>query len=225
VREDGSLQVDLKGIYAQCGCDEPEASREKQVVATGYGRHLVQFDNARSVPELVAHAAGAAGQVTESSFVLIDLGGQDSKVILVEDATVRHFVMNDKCAAGSGRYVENMARLLMLDLDDVIHHTRSPVLLTNVCATFGESEVVGMVVEGRPIEQISAGIMASVANRTAALVARLPELKGKPVYLAGGLACSKALVVFLSDLLDVSVHSLPEPTFNGAIGCVCLCGS
>ena len=218
VRKDGELGLDLAALTDRLGLDD--ASRELHAVSTGYGRKLVDFANAATVPELAAHAAGAAAQVKEKRFLLIDLGGQDTKALIVEEGRVDTFVMNDKCAAGSGRYVENMARLLGLELDEVWRHTDSPVSLTNVCATFGESEVIGKIVEGVPMEQICAGIIQSVAARTAQMVQRL-ENGALPVFLAGGMASSTALAYFLGKhLRGGEIRALPRPRLNGALGCI-----
>jgi predicted CoA-substrate-specific enzyme activase len=194
-----------------------------RVAATGYGRHLVDFENVRVFPEIEAHAAGARAQVDDERFVLLDLGGQDTKAILVGPGGVEAFLMNDKCAAGSGRYVENMARLLGLPVEAIVAHHLDPVELTNVCATFGESEVIGRIVDGVPVERIAAGIMASVAERSAQLLQRLPGIAGMPLHLSGGLAESPALALLLARLLPVcSVRALPEHRFNGALGCLVL---
>ena len=220
----GKPEVDVGKLLAAMGVKGGDY-QDAVLISTGYGRNLVQFGNAQAVPEIVAHAAGAAGQVADERFLLIDLGGQDTKAVVVDCGRVEAFVMNDKCAAGSGRYVENMATLLAMPLDEVVRHYDSAVELTNVCATFGESEVIGLVVEGVAFERIAAGIMRSVAERTAGLVAKLPEARGLPVYLAGGLASGAALAALLSESLAApSVTPLPEPRFNGALGCLKLAG-
>ena len=189
-------------------------------VATGYGRHLDGLAGCLAVPEVHAHAAGAAAQVGSGEFLLADLGGQDTKGIRVRDSAVVDFVMNDRCAAGSGRYVENMARLLELDLDEVMRHHADPVILSNVCATFGESEVVGFVVEGVPVERICAGILRSVVMRLLQLLRRLPDVGGLPLYLSGGLAESPGLVSLLDVAWEGHVTALPRPRLSGALGCL-----
>jgi predicted CoA-substrate-specific enzyme activase len=189
-------------------------------VATGYGRHLEGLVGCHAVPEVHAHAAGAAAQVVDGEFLLADLGGQDTKAIRIRDGAVLDFVMNDRCAAGSGRYVENMARLLELELSEILIHHADPVVLSNVCATFGESEVVGLVVEGVAVERIAAGILRSVAMRLLQLLGRLPEVRGLPLYLSGGLAESPGLVRLLDDAWDGAVQSLPRPRLSGALGCL-----
>ena len=219
-RTEGSLELDLRALASRLNLDGPQDGF--RAVSTGYGRNLVRFENATAVPELSAHAAGASAQVEEERFLLIDLGGQDTKALVVDNGRVDSFVMNDKCAAGSGRYVENMARLLGVELDEVLKHVKNPVALTNVCATFGESEVVGKVVEGVALERICAGIMGSVAARTAQMVQRL-EAQGLPVYLAGGLADSPALAHFLARYLrSATPRTLRRHRMNGALGCVAL---
>ena len=189
-------------------------------VATGYGRHLEGLVGCRAVPEVHAHAAGASAQIGSEEFVLADLGGQDTKAIRVGDGAVLDFVMNDRCAAGSGRYVENMARLLEVDLSEIMVHYEAPVILSNVCATFGESEVVGLVVEGIPVERIAAGILRSVAMRLLQLLGRLPGTDGLPLYLSGGLAASSGLVRLLDAAWSGAVVPLPNPRLSGALGCL-----
>jgi len=220
---EGDHSVDLEALLRELGVARSDGD-EIVAVSTGYGRHLVRFANARVIPELAAHAAGAASQVDDDRFLLLDLGGQDTKALVVFEGRVAQFVMNDKCAAGSGRYVENMARLLGLPVEEVMGHHRDPVALTNLCATFGESEVIGRVVEGASSPSICAGIMGSVAQRTAGLALRLDIPEGVRTYLAGGLAGSRALAVLLQSLLPTEeVCPLPEPRFNGALGCLTEC--
>ena len=219
-RNEEGLAVDMGLLMRAIGLEQVNA-KDVVPVSTGYGRYLVSFANARAVPEIAAHAVGASLQVPESRFLLIDFGGQDTKAVVVADGQAESFLMNDKCAAGSGRYVENMARLLGMPIDEVVGHYEDPVELSNVCATFGESEIIGRVVEGVPHSRIAAGIMHSVAQRTVQLVQRLPEAQGLPAYLAGGLAHSAALAVFLSAELDSPrVLPLDDPRYNGALGCL-----
>ncbi|MBM4372971.1 MAG: 2-hydroxyacyl-CoA dehydratase, partial [Deltaproteobacteria bacterium] len=194
-------------------------------VATGYGRHLEGLVGCRAVPEVHAHAAGARAQAGPGEFVLADLGGQDTKVMHVRDGEVLDFALNDRCAAGSGRYVENMARLLGMPLEEVLRHHRDPVALSNVCATFGESEVVGLVVDGVPPEQICAGILRSVASRLLQLLGRLPRTEPLPLLLSGGLADSPGLVRLLEQGRTAAVAPLPRPQLNGALGCLELAGT
>jgi predicted CoA-substrate-specific enzyme activase len=216
-RIEGKLRVDLPRLLAEMGVGKVTDPR---VVATGYGRNLLDFDNARILPEMEAHARGASHQVEDDHFLLVDWGGQDTKIVEVKDGRLVGFVMNDKCAAGSGRYVENMARLLNEPLDAVLSHSSEPVSLTNICATFGESEVIGHLVEGVPVASICAGIIGSVATRTAQLLARMEGGAGLPLHLAGGLAHSVALHELLQQATGRPASPIAEPRYNGALGCL-----
>ncbi len=216
-RQEDRLQVDLASLLAELGVQGKEVMK---AVATGYGRNLLHFDNAQIIPEMEAHARGAAAQVDEAHFLLVDWGGQDTKVVEVRDSRLVGFVMNDKCAAGSGRYVENMARLLGESLDAVLEYSSDPVQLTNICATFGESEVIGHLVDGVPVPRICAGILASVATRTAQLLARMEGDHSLPLHLAGGLAHSAALRQLLEQATGRDALPIADPRFNGALGCL-----
>ncbi|MEE8483352.1 MAG: acyl-CoA dehydratase activase [Nitrospinota bacterium] len=191
----------------------------ERVVATGYGRHNVNIGGAVIVSEIRAHATGARRQTGLDDFTLIDLGGQDTKVVKVRAGEVDDFVMNDKCAAGSGRYLENIARTLGLTVEEVAAHYEDPVHLSATCAIFGESEVIGHVAEGAPIETICAGANLSVAQRLLPLTRKFHS----PVFIvAGGAAKNGAVVRFLKERCESDVIVPEHPTFNGALGCAVL---
>ncbi len=235
---DGRMKLDVDGIAASMGSSVTLVP----IVATGYGRHLARVEGARVLPEIIAHALGAAHQVSAVEFLLVDFGGQDTKAIHVCGGAVVQFVANDRCAAGSGRYVENMARVLGMDLEDVLCCSADPVPLSQVCATFGESEVVSHIVDGVSERSIAAGVMQSVAQRTLQLLGSLPGRGGRavpaqtvgegpattdgqlPLYLSGGLGSATALAAFLlASGRFSSVQPLPDVHFNGAIGCLRSC--
>jgi len=113
-----------------------------------------------------------------------------------------------------------MALLLEMDLDEVLRHHADPVILSNVCATFGESEVVGFVVDGVPVERICAGILRSVVMRLLHLLGRMPDVRDLPLYLSGGLAKSPGLVCLLDIAWEGHVAALPRPRLSGALGCL-----
>ncbi|MDD3927930.1 MAG: BadF/BadG/BcrA/BcrD ATPase family protein, partial [bacterium] len=115
----------------------------ESVVVTGYGRNNLHLQGAQVVTEITAHAAGAAVQSGLDDFTCLDLGGQDSKIIRVEGGRVTDFQTNDKCAAGSGRYLESMAAILGVDLSELGKYWENPVRLSSTCAIFGESEMIG----------------------------------------------------------------------------------
>jgi predicted CoA-substrate-specific enzyme activase len=218
-RREGRLELALPAVLEEVFDYRGPLPR---AVAAGYGRHLAGGASCRVVTEIAAHQRGAVAQVGAGDFVLLDLGGQDSKGLLVRAGALAGFVMNDRCAAGGGRYVENMAAVLGLQLEELLACAEAPVKLNNICATFGESEVVGLIVDGVELGRIGAGVLQSVADRAAQMLARLDGAAGLPVYLAGGLARGPGLQTLLAARLGVPVVGLPEPDYNGALGCALL---
>jgi len=192
----------------------PEYSR---IVATGYGRNNIALTGGEVIPEIMAHATGAVAQTGLGDFTLVDLGGQDTKVIQVVNAEVDDFVMNDKCAAGSGRYLENIAAALGTSLDKLGECWENPVRLSNTCAIFGESEVVGLISDGAPVESILAGANFSVVARLKPLIMRY---RPKVIIATGGVAKNQAIRRLLEQETGVEVIQPKEPQLNGAIGCV-----
>ncbi len=184
------------------------------LIVTGYGRRALK--NAAGVTEIRAHFKGALFQTGLQDFTLVEIGGQDSKAIQVKGGRVFDFQTNDKCAAGTGRYVENMARLLGVDLDRLAGAWAEPSRINNTCAIFGESEIIGQVVEGVPLEQIMAGVNDSIARRVVQMIKRY---KPQRVVFCGGVALNRGVVKRLQEHLRVEVLVPPEPLFNGAIGC------
>lgn len=196
-------------------------SREEigYIVATGYGRINVPFAH-RQVTEITCHARGAVYLVPDTRLV-IDIGGQDSKVIKVgPGGVVEDFVMNDKCAAGTGRFLEVMARALETDLEgfsELASRARRAATISSMCTVFAESEVVSLIGQGTPREEIALGLCEAIAERVAAMVHRL----GKPqpsVTMTGGVAKNKSVVQALSRKLGCEVVVPPEPQIVGALG-------
>lgn len=186
---------------------------------TGYGRNLAAFASSRTVPELQAHVDGARHQLHLKDFTLLDIGGQDTKVVLVRDGRISDFYMNDRCAAGGGRYLENMARILGLSVQEIGQYHHRPTRLSATCATFGESEVVGRIVEGVPMEEICAGINYTVFQRVLPDLVRMPS---ELLVLTGGVAYNAAVRTFLErETAFARILVPPDPQFNGAIGAVC----
>jgi len=187
------------------------------VAACGYGRQAAAIGGASILPEIQAHALGAQMATGSSDFLLIDIGGQDSKVVRVIDNMVRDFSTNDKCAAGSGRYLENMGKVLGLDSEQLGAYWQEPAILNSTCAVFGESELVGKIIEGVSFASLAAGVNESVVKRLLPLIHR--HLPVKDIYLAGGVAQNGAICRLLSQELGQSVKVLPQAQFNGALGC------
>jgi predicted CoA-substrate-specific enzyme activase len=192
---------------------------EKFPVVTGYGKHLLG-KKIKTITEIRAHFRGVCFQTGLTDFILVELGGQDSKVMWVQEKKVMDFQTNDKCAAGTGRYLENMARLLNLSVRMLSMEFEEPVTINNTCAIFGESEIIGLLMEQVPLKRICAGINDSIARRIIQMIRRYPPL---PLVLCGGVALNKGVKTLLSQRYDHPVLTPKEPQFNGAIGC-CLEG-
>lgn len=187
-------------------------------VATGYGRN--SFENADfRVSELTCHAIGAVA-ISPEVRTVIDIGGQDSKAMSIsKSGTLENFVMNDKCAAGTGRFIEVMARVLELDvaeLGDRDALSDSPAKISSTCTVFAESEVISQLSGGTAINDIVAGISNCVAVRAASLIKRLGMTE--PVLMTGGVAQNSGVVRALERSLGVSVAVSPLAQWSGAYG-------
>lgn len=193
----------------------------KALIATGYGRNRVE-GRVASVTEITCHARGVRARLPEVD-VLVDIGGQDSKSIRIgPDGRVARFAMNDKCAAGTGRFLEAMARALEVDIDDLGRMDEGAggnVTLSSMCTVFAESEVVSLIAEGTEIPEIVCGLHRAIASRTRALVRRVAsDLTGLSVAMSGGVARNPGVVRALSSVLDCEVVVPAEPDTIGALG-------
>lgn len=188
------------------------------IVATGYGRKNIDFAN-DDVTEITCHAKGAE-YLCKGVKTIIDIGGQDSKVIsLDENGGVTGFVMNDKCAAGTGRFLENMAKVLELDMSEMAKiglNYKNDLTISSMCTVFAESEVVSLIAENYSVEDIVHGLNKSVAVKTNTL---LPSAKDKSkVMMTGGVANNKGVVSELEKLLKTKIFIPENPEFCGALG-------
>jgi predicted CoA-substrate-specific enzyme activase len=192
------------------------------VVATGYGRHAVGFAN-QVFSEIICHARGAYATHPAGSNV-IDIGGQDSKVIEIsDDGNVVDFVMNDKCAAGTGRFLELIAATLntnIADLGRLSSLSLNPCAITSTCAVFAESEVISLRADGREREDIIAGIHRSVAYRIK-LMMQSVSLK-KAVIFTGGVAQNQGVIQALQKELGAEIIVPENPQIMGALGAALL---
>jgi len=186
------------------------------VGATGYGRKRVEA--ARALTEITCHALGAFALAGRPG-VLVDMGGQDTKVIKLGPAgEVLDFAMNDKCAAGTGRFLEVILGRLEVPLGKVGEHASEsarPVAVSSTCTVFAESEVISLVANGEPLDGIVKGLHAALASRVAAL-ARGAD--GGEIFMSGGVALNGVMVAALSKVLERPVQVLPEPQLVGALG-------
>ena len=188
------------------------------IVTTGYGRETTGVEGT-SVTEITCHARGANYLNPEASTV-IDIGGQDSKVILIDEkGNVKNFIMNDKCAAGTGRFLEMQARALGMTMQEMSEKGlawKNDLTISSMCTVFAESEVVSLVAENKAPEDIIHGLNNSVAAKTAALVTRLG---GKEKYImTGGVANNKGVLECLKEKLKADISVYPESQLCGSIG-------
>lgn len=184
-------------------------------ISTGYGRNNTDLNHFKAINEIKAHVYGALYQSHLQDFILLDVGGQDVKVIKVEKGIITDLELNEKCAASCGRYLENMANVLEIDLDEMCRFYQEPVELNATCAVFSESELIGKIAEGVPIERLCAGVNYSLYKRLKPL---LSKFKGKYLILAGGVAHNFGLQHYLKNDYK-EVLTVEDPEFNGAIGC------
>jgi predicted CoA-substrate-specific enzyme activase len=191
-----------------------------RIVATGYGRHLAQKHFAEdAITEIKAHALGARYFFPHCGTVL-DVGGQDAKVIsLDEQGKVAQFQMNDKCAAGTGRFLEIMAASLGVPLSEfgsVALQGSEHIKVTSMCTVFAESEVVSLKNNGAPAADIARAVHLSVVERLTAMLHRV-GFEGSVVF-TGGVARNEAIVRLLQDALEIAVWVPEEPDIVGALG-------
>lgn len=188
------------------------------VTATGYGRASVAFATGKTT-EISCHGIGAH-QLFPKTGTVIDIGGQDSKVIQVDSqGRMLDFTMNDKCAAGTGRFLEVMASRLELDLDELsspAHIEGEAAAISSTCTVFAESEVISLLAKHTPREHIVHGLQLSIVNRIWGMVTSL-GIQGE-VTLTGGVASNKGLVILLEEKLGVSLNIPNNPQLVGALG-------
>lgn len=192
------------------------------VVATGYGRIAVDFAD-KKITEITCHARGVH-RLLPGVQTIIDIGGQDSKGIRInETGHVIDFVMNDKCAAGSGRFLEVMAKALELKIDDlgpVSLGCKHPCNISSVCTVFAESEVVSLRAEGKSREDIIAGIHKSIASRIGTMVSQIGH--EEQLALTGGVAKNQGVIKALEDEFKTTIHIPENPQITGALGAALL---
>ena len=214
-------------LSAQAALDEavaqvPDLKSAKDLaylVGTGYGRNKVPFAD-ENISEISCHAMGV--HVADPSVrSIIDIGGQDVKGIAVDtDGTVLNFAMNDKCAAGTGRFFEAMAKAFEMDLTEfskLALRAKNVIPITAQCTVFAESEVISLVGEGKPMDEIAAGIELSVAKRCFVMAKKAGVVDS--VTLTGGCAKNEGLKQAIEKVLKVKVVELPiDPQLMGALG-------
>ncbi len=219
------------GLQADTGFDPITEAKKlvdgvgfDRIMATGYGRNLfeISFD-APTVTEIKAHACGVRSLFPEARAIL-DIGGQDSKAIALSDTgKVKKFEMNDRCAAGTGKFLEIMAGALGYAIEgfgaEALAADRE-IIISSMCTVFAESEVTSLIAKGQNRREIALGLHASVVRRVAAMIQRVaPE---GDIVFTGGVAQNPCVRVLLSKKLGRAVACPDAPQFTGALGAALL---
>ena len=186
-----------------------------KAISTGYGKNNTDLSQFKAINEIKAHTYGALYQSNLNDFILLDIGGQDVKAIKIEKGIITDIELNDKCAASCGRYLENMAQVLEVDLGELSNHFISPIPLNSTCAVFSESELIGKIAEGATVETLCASVNYSLYKRLKPL---LNTFRSNKLVLSGGVAKNEAIKMYLKEDYE-QVICLDDPQFNGAIGC------
>lgn len=191
----------------------------KYVVATGYGRIAYKQAN-KQITEISCHARGVSFLTDNRVSTIIDIGGQDAKIIRVdENGNVKNFIMNEKCAAGTGRFLEVMARVLgcgISDLSEMADRATEDIPISSVCTVFAESEVISRLATGATTVDVAKGAHKAVAKRIAGMCARVGI--APVVVMSGGGALNENLVKMIQEELAEEVTASPYPQAAGAIG-------
>lgn len=196
---------------------------EATCISTGYGRKAVEGAK-KQVTEITCHAKGASLLFPEKAFNVIDIGGQDTKVISVRNGKVTEFYMNDKCSAGTGKFLEIMANRLgvsLAELDQIARERTEKLQISAMCTVFAESEIVSLIGQGTSKANIAWGVLQSVVKKVRQEYAKLSEQEG-PIFLTGGLCEDVYFLELLSESFGRTVHSDAKARYAGAIGAAAL---
>ena len=210
-----SADAALADVLKKAGLTRDDISL---IVSTGYGRVSIPFAD-KTVTEISCHGKGAHLLFPDVRTIL-DIGGQDSKAIrLNENGEVADFVMNDKCAAGTGRFLEMMARSLEISLDElgpVSLQSKEEIEISSMCSVFAESEVISLIAQNKEIADIAHGIHKAIAGKAMSLLKRVGL---NPAYMmTGGVARNPGVVAVLEEQLGEKLHIYEEPEIVGALG-------
>ena len=192
------------------------------IAATGYGRVSVPYAQ-RTVTEITCHAKGAEYLFRQDGTV-VDIGGQAPKAICLKNGRVMKFMSNDKCSAGTGKFLEIMANRMGVTIEELalLAEKGDPVTISSMCTVFAESEVISLIGQGTPRESIANGIVESVVTKVSSLAQQVPSEK---YFLTGGLCEIPYMVKCLSGRLNAPVLTVPQARYAGAIGAALLaCG-
>jgi predicted CoA-substrate-specific enzyme activase len=208
----------FEAVLAEAGLGRPEVRR---IAATGYGRNAVTIA-ATTITEITCHAVGVR-HLLPAARTIIDIGGQDSKLVRLDPSgKVRDFAMNDRCAAGTGRFLEVVADRLGVSLDELgplAARSRDPAAISSMCVVFAETEIIGLLASGRAREDIVAGVQTAIAARIVAMAGRSVE---SPIVFTGGVARIAGMDTVLQTALARPVAVSPAPQMTGALGAALL---
>ncbi len=188
---------------------------DAEIIATGYGRERAKLSGAKEISEIHAHAIGAMHMVSDKKFTLVDLGGQDVKAIRIENGKVVDFRTSDRCAASTGRFLENMAKILSISLEELSKHYENPEKISATCAVFAESEILEKISYGISIARISAGINYAVARKILPIIRYFGVDR---LYFCGGASINNAIIQIINKELHATAKVLYNAQFIGAIG-------
>ena len=218
-----SAEKSLELAVEKAGIQKDEIVR---IVTTGYGRAYIDSGD-DSITEITCHAKGAH-YLNPNVRTVIDIGGQDIKAISIdENGAVKNFLMNDKCAAGTGRFLEMMARTLGLSLEEMSKkglEWKENVIISSMCTVFAESEVVSLVAQNKDVADIIHGLNVSVASKVGALAARLGKDNPGEYMMTGGVAKNEGIIRALEEKLGAKLYICDEAQLCGALGAALFAG-
>jgi len=218
VKQDALASRLLDQLLEESGLDAAEISR---TVATGYGRNMIRAAD-ETITEITCHANGVRHLLPDTR-TIIEIGGQDSKMIRLDpERGVRDFAMNDRCAAGTGRFLEVVATRLGVELEELgqmAARSEDPAIISSMCVVFAETEIIGLLGAGIGPDDIVAGVQAAIASRMSAMIGRRVE---EPIVFTGGVALVPGMDAALSKVLGRPVSRAPRPLTTGALGAALL---
>ena len=202
----------IKEKLADMGIDVDKS----KVIATGYGRVSVPYAD-KGVTEITCHGQGVHYLLGKDCTV-IDIGGQDTKIISLENGKVSNFTMNDKCAAGTGKFMELMANTLGVSIYDLAKMALvgEDIKITSMCTVFAESEVISLIGQGKDRQDIARGIINSITGRVSSMLYK--HGSSPTIYLTGGLCEVEPFIDLLSEKLNTKVHTTSLARYAGSIG-------
>ena len=218
VQQDASATALLGDCLTRAGLARTDIGR---TVATGYARDIVSAADT-TITEITCHARGVR-HVAPDARTVIEIGGQDSKLLRLDaGGGVRDFAMNDRCAAGTGRFLEMVATRLevpLASLGDLARRSESPAAISSMCVVFAETEIIGLLASGTSPQDIVAGVQAAIASRVGSMVGRRVT---PPVVFTGGVAMVPGMDRALESALGTSITIARDPQMTGAIGAALL---